>query len=566
MHSIQLSIPTPCHQNWDNMTPTEQGRFCNACAKQVVDFTTMSDGKVLNYFKTKKDENVCGRTLPNQLNRILEAPKPIVPNKLWYWKYAAAAGLLLMGREGVAQSKIISICVPIENPFKRNLQEKVGEISTLKISKIITGKVTDVNGETVPFASIKIKNRQIGVSADVDGAYSIEVNINNDVLQISSAGYKMKELNILNSLNGNITLEKTNIITECIVVGYLGMINVNSQKALINFEQNNIAIIKIIDTITKKIITDATLYFKEEDDDKFDTIQLKNGQHKIKHIKKDEIYTIQASKEGYVSKAIEISCENFNSRKGVFEIYLTKKENDIPIRGNTFIRMGGVTSINKSPEPLYVIDGTPVINFKTKTFNTNLIENVNVLKASTAQILYGSIAANGAIIITTKKQKVKKDTLPTPIYELMDEVVVKGDVNKKIISHMLGSVTVVSEEMLKCTKSGINIKAPKTDTIKQKILNLFSPLKVFPNPVKKGELLTVTFPNKDKLYMIQIINAAGVVVLQNKRQDGFKPSDAYIKTITQQLPISNTWSNGYYLINILNEQGKPIAKSSFLVL
>lgn len=41
MQKLQLSISEPCHENWHNMTPTEQGRFCNACAKEV--------GKQWNY-------------------------------------------------------------------------------------------------------------------------------------------------------------------------------------------------------------------------------------------------------------------------------------------------------------------------------------------------------------------------------------------------------------------------------------------------------------------------------------------------------------------------------------
>ncbi len=565
MHSIQLSIPTPCHQNWDNMTPTEQGRFCNACAKQVVDFTTMSDGEVLNYFVNKKDNNVCGRTLPNQLNRILEAPKPIVPSKLWYWKYAAAAGLLFINKN--AQAQITNtITAPLK--IQQALRGRVGGLVLVEnIQKVISGKITDADNRPIPFPSIRIKGTPYGVAGDEFGKYSIKVNTAKDILQFSSSGYVTNDLMLNNSNNYDISLQKSkgSLKGEVVVVGYLGRINVENETALINIKQNNIALIKIKDSTTKELINDAILYFKEEDDDKFDTIQLKNGQHKIKHIKKDEVYTIQASKEGYVSKAIEIGSVNFNSRKGVFEIYLTKKENDITIRGNTFIRMGGVTSINKSTEPLYVIDGIPIIDFNAKTFNTNLIENINVLKGSSAQTLYGSIAANGAIIINTKKQKVKIDTLPTHNYKLMDEVIVNCNPLQGVIRR---STTSNCKVTMGAMVMGVSVKALQKDTIIQKIQNLFSPLKVFPNPVKKGELLTLSFPNKDKFYTIQIINTAGVIVLQNKRQDGLKPSDAYIQTntINQQLPIAHTWSSGYYFINILNEQGKPIAKSSFLVL
>ena len=75
MQKLQISIPKPCHENWQNMTPGDQGRFCNACAKTVVDFSMMSDLQVLNYFSTVSDEKVCGRALPDQLNRNMTMPR-----------------------------------------------------------------------------------------------------------------------------------------------------------------------------------------------------------------------------------------------------------------------------------------------------------------------------------------------------------------------------------------------------------------------------------------------------------------------------------------------------------
>src|SRR4051794_12511892 len=88
MQKIKLSIPEPCHQNWNDMTHTSQDRFCNACAKEVIDFSQMSDTDVLNYFNIVKDGKVCGRAYPDQLNR----PITNIPTKrlLWYWNYVIA--------------------------------------------------------------------------------------------------------------------------------------------------------------------------------------------------------------------------------------------------------------------------------------------------------------------------------------------------------------------------------------------------------------------------------------------------------------------------------------------
>jgi len=68
-------IPTPCHEDWDNMTPRDKGRFCASCSKQVVDFSLMSDQQVLNYFKNATG-NVCGRFANDQLQRpMIETPQ-----------------------------------------------------------------------------------------------------------------------------------------------------------------------------------------------------------------------------------------------------------------------------------------------------------------------------------------------------------------------------------------------------------------------------------------------------------------------------------------------------------
>ena len=74
MNNIQLSIPTPCHENWSSMQPNLDGRFCNACAKSVVDFTSMSDAQLVSYFSKPANGNICGRANSGQLERILQAP------------------------------------------------------------------------------------------------------------------------------------------------------------------------------------------------------------------------------------------------------------------------------------------------------------------------------------------------------------------------------------------------------------------------------------------------------------------------------------------------------------
>ncbi|HWY97832.1 MAG TPA: hypothetical protein VNY36_01995 [Bacteroidia bacterium] len=91
---LKLSIPTPCHENWDNMSPNEKGRHCQSCNKTVVDFSQYTDKQLIDFFLKVKD-NICGRISKFQLERQLvyvEPSKHPFFNKLLYGT-ALAAGL-----------------------------------------------------------------------------------------------------------------------------------------------------------------------------------------------------------------------------------------------------------------------------------------------------------------------------------------------------------------------------------------------------------------------------------------------------------------------------------------
>ncbi len=65
---IQISIPNPCHEDWNKMTPKEQGRFCSNCQKTVIDFTKMNSDELYRYISQHKNEKICGRFRPTQLS------------------------------------------------------------------------------------------------------------------------------------------------------------------------------------------------------------------------------------------------------------------------------------------------------------------------------------------------------------------------------------------------------------------------------------------------------------------------------------------------------------------
>lgn len=66
IYSIQ--IPEPCHEDWSNMSPNEKGRFCDSCAKTVVDFTHQKKEDIEKYLLLNQDQNVCGRVVNSQID------------------------------------------------------------------------------------------------------------------------------------------------------------------------------------------------------------------------------------------------------------------------------------------------------------------------------------------------------------------------------------------------------------------------------------------------------------------------------------------------------------------
>ena len=65
-----ITVPNPCNENWNSMTPQNQGRFCSSCQLVVTDFTKMDDQEIINYFRTHQKEKICGHFRSDQLTRM----------------------------------------------------------------------------------------------------------------------------------------------------------------------------------------------------------------------------------------------------------------------------------------------------------------------------------------------------------------------------------------------------------------------------------------------------------------------------------------------------------------
>ena len=99
MEQLQISIPKPCHQDWNQMTPEERGRFCSSCNKTVVDFSDKTENEILNFINSHRNENICGRFRNDQLAEPvrIELPLPVYYSNLSFLNTFLLALLFCFG-------------------------------------------------------------------------------------------------------------------------------------------------------------------------------------------------------------------------------------------------------------------------------------------------------------------------------------------------------------------------------------------------------------------------------------------------------------------------------------
>ncbi|MDR2496737.1 MAG: TonB-dependent receptor [Tannerellaceae bacterium] len=210
-------------------------------------------------------------------------------------------------------------------------------------SVVVTGKVQDAQGEPLPGVSVQIVGSSTGTATDANGSYSLNIPNSEAVLQFSYIGFISRSIKAGNQRSINVTLEEdTRLLEEVIVVGY------GVRK--------------------KSDVTGA-----------------------LAHVgaKEIEARPVVNAMQALQGKAAGVDVTS-NERPGEL--------GTVRIRGNR--------SISASNDPLYVVDGVPLMSKSAiETINPRDIESVDVLKDASATAIYGSRGANGVILVTTKKGK-----------------------------------------------------------------------------------------------------------------------------------------------------------------
>ena len=213
----------------------------------------------------------------------------------------------------------------------------------------ITGMVTSSeDGLGIPGVQIIVPGTTIGTITDFEGNYSIDVPEDAEMLRFSFVGMKTVEEPIDNRSTIDVLMEPDLLaLDEVMVVAY--------------------------GTVTKESFTGSA-----------------------SSVKVDKLNEIQTSN---VSKALEGLSSGIQVTTGSGQPGTT-----------TAIRIRGIGSLNASAAPLYVVDGFPFTG-DINSIASSDIENLTVLKDAAATALYGSRAANGVIIITTKKGRANENRI-----------------------------------------------------------------------------------------------------------------------------------------------------------
>ncbi len=232
-------------------------------------------------------------------------------------------------------------------------------IAVMAQSRSITGKVTDDNGRPVPNATVMIKETGAGTSTDLNGNFSIQVDARSKTLVFSYVGMASQEITIGNRSTINTTLKQEGrSMDEVVVVAY--------------------------GTQVKKKVTGA--------------ISRVAGSE----LENKPFTSVDQMLQGKVPGLLSTSP---TGQPG----------------GIQQIRIRGIGSVTAGAAPLYVIDGVPVntgdfsrLNNTSNALaglNPNDIESVSVLKDAASASIYGSRAANGVILITTRQGRAGKSKI-----------------------------------------------------------------------------------------------------------------------------------------------------------
>jgi TonB-linked SusC/RagA family outer membrane protein len=230
-------------------------------------------------------------------------------------------------------------------------------------TRTISGKISDANGKGIPFVNVTVKGTNVGTTSNADGLYSIDVPAGSKTLIFSYTGLKSQEVSVPSRNNLDMTMAQDVNELETVVVTALG---VSRKSKSLGFSQTTVA-----------------------------------GEN------------LTQAREISIANALEGRVAGVN----------VSKIASGPGASTRVVIRGAKTLGSNLNQPLYVVDGVPIDNTNQgqagiwggadqgdgmSSINPDDVASITVLKGASAAALYGSRAANGVILVTTKKGSGRK--------------------------------------------------------------------------------------------------------------------------------------------------------------
>ncbi|RSK46633.1 SusC/RagA family TonB-linked outer membrane protein [Hymenobacter perfusus] len=233
----------------------------------------------------------------------------------------------------------------------------------------VSGRVTQSNGDPLPGVTVIVKGTTIGATTDADGRFSLNAP-ENSTLVISYVGFTRREVPVTGaSTSVNVTLaEDARALSEVVVVGYG-----TQERGSVTGAISSVGAADIV----RQPVPDVT-------------------------------QAIQGKVAG---------------------VTITSNGGAPGGAAGTAVRVRGITSAGNN-NPLYVVDGFPLPDGGDNQLNaisSNDIESIDILKDASATAIYGVRAANGVVIITTKRGKAGQSTFNLDVYRGVQTVARKLD-------------------------------------------------------------------------------------------------------------------------------------------
>jgi hypothetical protein len=545
---LHIDVKQPCHENWQQMTPNEQGRHCLSCQKTVVDFTRMSDQEILHYI-SNTSSSVCGRFYNHQLDKTYEEKK-IKP--AFTFRYAwnlITAAFLLTGSAATAQVKKKEkkkTAVKKEWAFKYKLEslfdskyfkdlsyQAPASFTTLgfvvssdsyveQYARFIEpplkmfGFIHDsYTGQPIEAATIRLKGVKAGVEAGEDGRFEFPiVDISGKVtLEVTAKGYVTKEYEVdINSFRAmNFSLESDGSIVYDDVRNWgttMGDVIAKPTMGKVVVEDTTLVEVKIEETVCEGITMGTPAVVVPNVDD-FGVIIGYGREGVILDDKTGEAVSfasvrIKGEKGGVAA-----------NEAGVFNIIVPAEKGKLTLE---------VSAIGYASQELEIAVKD------RKQYTVRLQPAADDLKPVEVVLLSSISCGRGA-----PNPFIKKDELPISMDSLLG-----GKISCPTVIPAVATVQKVEQ-------AGKELLPVKQD------------VRIYPNPVMPGNAFNINL-NLDKTgeYKLELMDAAGRVVHVRILQ---------IAQNTQvvNVPTQSSWSHGIYWIRITNATDKKVYQAKLLL-